>query len=525
MSRTLLIIVSAVALSALSTPAAMAETDCASLKGMSFPDTTLTNVETVPAGSPTLSGLGPQTGLPPFCRVRGILHPTADSVIRFEVWLPQEHWNGRLLNVGNGGFAGSIGYTQMASNLKRGYATAGSDAGHQAEAEDASWAYQHPEKIADFGYRAVHLTALLSKAVVKAFYARPQEKAYFDACSDGGREALMEAQRFPEDYDGILAGAPANNWTHMLANGLALTQATSRNPASYISSMKLPAITAAALNACDVQDGVKDGIISDPEHCRFDPAVLQCKTTEDNSCLTSPQVRSLRMIYSGSKDSKGAAIFPGLMPGDENPTWHDWVLGNAPAGASGANYMSGYFRYMVLNDPTWNPLTADVDAALQRAIDRTASDIDAVNPDLSRFAQHGGKLIIYHGWNDPAISPINSIQYLAKVQKAMGPEKADQAVRLYMVPGMEHCAGGPGPNIIGQLGFAGAAGEGTGALDLLQTWVETGKAPGPLLAIRSSATHEASDRIVRPVCAYPQQARYNGTGDPKVPGSFVCKAP
>jgi Tannase and feruloyl esterase len=525
MSRTVLLATSAAILLTLNAPAAFAATDCASLNGMTFPDATLTTAEAVTAGSLTLQGLEPQSSLPASCRVRVTLHPTTDSTIRFEVWLPQESWNGRLLNVGNGGFAGSISYGQMARNLRRGYATAGSDAGHQADAEDASWAYQHPEKIADFGYRAVHLTALLSKAVVRVYYDKPQEKAYFDACSDGGREALMEAQRFPEDYDGILAGAPANNWVHMLANGLALTQAISRNPAAYISSLKLPAITQAALNACDVLDGLKDGVVSDPERCRFDPAVLQCKGAEDSGCLTSPQVQALRMIYSGAKDSKGATIFPGLTPGDENPAWHDWVLGNAPAGASGTNYMSGYFRYMVLNDPTWNPLTADVDTVLQTAIDRSAKDVDAIDPDLSRFAAHGGKLIMYHGWNDPAISPLNSVQYLGDVQRAMGSAKADDTVRLYMVPGMEHCAGGPGPNIIGQLGFVGAEGEGTGAMDLLRIWVERGKAPGPILAVKVTGTREAPVRIVRPVCAYPQEAKYNGSGDPKTPESFTCKTP
>jgi Tannase and feruloyl esterase len=525
MSRTALLITSAAILLAFGTSSAFAASDCASLKGMTIPDATVTAAEAVTTGSLTLEGAEPLTSLPPFCRVRVTLHPTTDSAIQFEVWLPQEAWNGRLLNVGNGGFAGSISYGQMARNLKRGYATAGSDAGHVAGGEDASWAYQHPEKIVDFGYRAVHLTALLSKTVVKAYYTKPEQKAYFDACSDGGREALMEAQRFPEDYDGILAGAPANNWAHMLVNGLALIQATSLDPAAYISSLKLPAITQAALNACDMLDGLKDGVVSDPERCHFDPAVLQCKAAEDSSCLTAPQVKALRMLYSGAKDSKGVTIFPGLMPGDEDPTWHDWVLGDAPAGSGGANYLSGYMRYMVLNDPTWNPLTADVDASLQTAINRRGHDLDAIDPDLSRFAAHGGKLIMYHGWNDPAISPLNSVQYVAEVKRTMGSAKADDVVRLYMVPGMEHCAGGPGPNFFGQLGLPAADGDGTGAMDMLQIWVEQGKAPGPILAVKSTGTQKAPVRIVRPICPYPQQTMYDGKGDPNIPGNFACKAP
>ena len=502
--------------------AAFAANDCAGLKALTLPDTTLTAADPVAAGGLTLPNGPSRKDMPAFCRVTGILHPTADSVIRFEVWLPQAGWNGRLLNVGNGGFAGSIAYGQMAGNLVRGYATAGSDAGHQAEAEDASWAYHHPEKIADFGYRAVHLTALRSKDLVKAFYGQPQKTAYFDACSDGGREALMEAQRFPEDYDGILAGAPANNWVHMLAAGIAIAKITTLNPTAYISSMKLPAINRASLAACDAQDGLKDGIVSDPAHCNFDPAVLLCKGLDDVSCLTSPQVGSLRAFYAGAHDAGGAEIFPGLLPGDENPIWHDWLLGNAP---SGSNYGSGFFRYMVYSDPTWQALTANTAEALKLATERVGKDIDATDPDLRPFAARGGRLIVYHGWNDPAISPWNTINYAKQVNATMGAERAASVMRVYLVPGMEHCINGPGPNVLGQLSLPGANGEGTGALDLLQAWVENGKAPGIILALKTSGTKEAPIKTVRPLCPWPQAAKYDGSGDPKVPGSFACVAP
>lgn len=502
---------------------ALAATDCASLKALALPETTITSAVSVAAGGLTELPSTQREKLPAFCRVSGILRPTADSVIRFEIWLPQESWNNRIVDVGNGGFGGSIGYAQMAGNIARGYATAGSDAGHQANAEDASWAYRHPEKIIDFGWRAVHLTALRSKDIVKAFYGQPQKTAYFDSCSDGGREALMEAQRFPEDYDGILAGAPANNWVHMLSGGIPVTQAIMLDPAAYISSLKLPAITKAALAACDAQDSVKDGIISDPAHCNFDPAVLLCKGMDDVTCLTAPQVASLRAIYAGGKDSSGATIFPGLKSGDEAPIWHDWILGNAPSG--GSNYLTGFFRYMVMNDPMWQPLTADADKSLQRAMDRTAKDVNATNPDLSRFAAHGGKLIIYHGWNDPAISPLNSINYYKQVEQAMGAEKTSGSIRLYLVPGMEHCTNGPGPNVFGQLSLPSADGEGSGAMDKLQLWVERGKAPDILLAVKAGGTREAPVHIVRPLCPFPQQQKYNGTGDPSVPASFSCVAP
>ncbi len=510
-------------LSFLTAPAAFAVTGCASLKTLALPDTTITAAQTIAPSDDfdkapaTLKGK-----LAAFCRVTGILHPTDDSVIRFEVWMPQDGWNNRIVDVGNGGFGGSIGYQQMAGNLMRGYATAGSDAGHQAEAEDASWAYHHPEKIADFGYRAVHLTALRSKDIVKAFYGQAQKTAYFDACSDGGREALMEAQRFPEDYDGILAGAPANNWVHMLSNGLALVQTMQKDPASYISSLKLPAINRASLAACDANDGLKDGIVSDPAHCNFDPGVLLCKGLDDVSCLTAPQVASLRALYAGGKNADGTTIFPGLLPGDENPIWHDWILGNAPGGS---NYTSGFFRYMVLNDPVFQPLTADVSRSLRVAMERTSEPIDSTDPDLSRFAARGGKLIIYHGWNDPAISPWNTVNYFTSVQKTMGAQRTASTVRLYMVPGMEHCANGPGPNSFGQLSFPGAEGEGSGALDKLRTWVETGEAPGIILAAKVAGTREAPVRTVRPLCPYPQQQMYDGKGDPRLPASFTCAQP
>src|SRR5580698_5312476 len=245
--------------------------NCDAIQDLKLPDTTITLAERVSSGDLDAPGLAaPLRELPVFCRVTGILSPTADSKIHFEVWMPEKDWNQRLLGVGNGGFAGSIGYEQLAGNLRRGFATSGSDAGHFGESEDASWAFGHPEKIADFGWRAVHLTAERAKDVVKAYYGEPAGKSYFDSCSDGGREALMEAQRFPEDYDGILAGAPANAWTHLLSSGVGLAQSTIGDPRGYISSLKLPAIQRAALAACDAPDGVKDGILNDPDKCHFD---------------------------------------------------------------------------------------------------------------------------------------------------------------------------------------------------------------------------------------------------------------
>ena len=494
--------------------------DCPALARLSLPDTTIETATDVQAGSFTPPYDAMLTDLPAFCRVAGVLHPTPDSHIRFEVWLPAAEWNHKLLGTGNGGFAGSIYYKQMGGNLHRGYATLGTDTGHQADAQDASWAYRHPEKITDFGYRALHLTTVNAKAIIAAYYGAAASKSYFDSCSDGGREALMEAQRFPEDYDGILAGAPANYWSHLVASGLDVEKLMLLDPAGYISSMKLPAITAAVLAACDEKDGLKDGILNDPRECRFDPGTLLCKQGDALSCLTAPQVATLRKLYAGGFDSHGKLIFPGTMPGDEASAWPSWIIGEGP-GAS--HYLENYFRYMVYNDTTWNALTVNIDQAVKDSDRTMAPVLNSTDPDLSRFAARGGKLILYHGWNDPAISPLNTIAYYGQVQTTMGADKAADFLRLYMVPGMEHCIGGPGPSNFGQFGVPTAKGPTFGAFSALEAWVEHGTVPQEIIATKYSAAHKPE--MTRPLCPYPQVAKYAGAGDVNDAGSFRCSAP
>ena len=501
-----------------STPAQAA--DCNALAQLALPDTTISTAELVTGGSFTPPYGAPLTGLPAFCRVSGILHPTSDSVIRFEVWMPEKDWNHRFLGTGNGGFAGSISYGQLGDSLKRGFATAGTDTGHQADAEDASWAYKHPEKITDFGYRALHLTTQRAKTIIDNFYGGPPTKSYFDSCSDGGREALMEAQRFPDDYDGILAGAPANNWTKLVSATVDESKVFIGNPAAYIPSVKLPAITAAVLAQCDAQDGLKDGILNDPRACHFDPEVLLCKQDDELSCLTAPQIASLKKIYAGGTDDEGHLIFPGLMPGDEEHLWKSWLVGNGPGVSL---YTKNYFRYMVFDDPNWEALTADTDQAVHAADQKTAHALNATDPDLSRFAARGGKLILYHGWNDPAISPLNTVHYYGQVQAKMGNRKAASFVRLYMVPGMGHCTGGPGATSFGQFGLTTAKGPKYGIFDALETWREQGTAPDTIIATKYGAASKVE--MTRPLCPYPQLAKYNGTGDPNDSASFACTAP
>lgn len=501
--------------------------DCAALSSAALPDTTITAARLVPSGSFTPPYGNTLDKLPTFCRVAGVIKPTPDSYIGFEVWMPESGWNGKYLGVGNGGFAGSIGYNSMGANLKRGYATAGTDTGHEGDAEDASWAYKHPEKVIDFGYRALHLTTANAKRLIGSFYSRPAVHSYFDSCSDGGREALMEAQRFPADFDGILAGAPANDWTHMLAAGVDVGRAIYGDPSGYIPSIKFPAIGAAVLAACDAQDGVKDSILTDPTRCHFDPSVLLCKDRETRSCLTAPQIVSLKKLYAGGHDSRGRQVFPGFVPGAEDGRggWVPWLIGSGPGGSSGSVYVQNYFRYMVFDDPVWNPLTADVQAVEHSADEKTAQALNATDPNLRPFQARGGKLILYHGWNDPAISPLNTVNYYKSVLAELGARNAQNFVRLYMVPGMQHCFGGPGPSSFGQLGTTTAKGSEHGIYDALEAWVEKGEAPGAVVATKYVEDNSTKGvRMTRPLCPYPQVARYKGAGDTNDSASFECAA-
>jgi feruloyl esterase len=497
--------------------------DCDSLAQAKLPQTIIQTAQSVPAGAFTPPVGEPIKQVSAFCRITGVITPSSDSYIRFEVWLPESNWNGKYLGVGNGGFAGVIGYQSMANNVNQGYATAATDTGHQGEAADASWAFHHPEKIIDFGYRGVHLTTTNAKALVKEFYQKSPAHSYFSSCSDGGREALMEAQRFPSDFDGILAGAPANYWTHLVANGIGVSQSLV-SPEGYISSLKIPAIHKAALAACDAQDGVKDGIINDPSRCRFDPSVLLCKGVESVSCLTAPQIQSLRALYGGSKDSQGKSIFPGYMPGSEDG-WGQWVIGIGPGGSFGYVYLENYFRYMVFDDPRWNILNATISDAIRRADEKTAQALNATNPDLRPFQSRGGKLILYHGWNDQAISPLNTIRYYKAVEKTMGDRTASEFVRLYMVPSMQHCGGGPGPNAFGQSGPAKASGPDSNVFSALEQWVENGKAPMQITATKYAEDISSKGVVMtRPLCPYPELAKFKGSGSTSEAANFTCAA-
>jgi len=509
-----------------------ATNSCEALAKLALPQAKITSAESVAAGALAIPGMANSAqataivkSLPAFCRIAVVSTPTADSDIKIEVWLPAANWNGKFQGQGNGGFAGAIDYRSMGVAITQGYASASTDTGHTAAAggPSATWALGHPEKITDFGYRAIHLMTQIAKSLVAAYYGSNPQHSYFSACSNGGRQALMEAQRYPEDYDGIIAGAPANYWIHLLAAGIWNTQSLALNPASYISAKKLPAIASAVNDACDKLDGVADGILNDPRQCHFDPNVLLCKEGDADSCLTAPQISALKKIYEGAHDSHGKLIYPGFLPGAElgGNGWANWVTGSTPQTSLGFEFGAGFFANMVYGKADWDILHANLDDAVSAADQKMAPVLNSTDPNLAAFKSRGGKLIIYHGWNDPAISALNTINYYNSVISKMGQQNVDAFVHVYMIPGMQHCAGGPGADNFGA-GISSTPTDAQHSLQLsLEQWVEKGAAPTTVIATKF-AQGTRTPTMTRPLCAYPQSAKYDGKGDPNSAASFTC---
>ncbi|MGE5724992.1 MAG: tannase/feruloyl esterase family alpha/beta hydrolase [Acidobacteriota bacterium] len=508
---------------------------CERLAKLALPKVKITSAEMVAAGgftapknlSPWLRGeAGFFKKVPPFCRVTAVARPSADSDIKIEVWMPVRGWNGRFQGQGNGGFAGEIDYHLMGIAVRDGYTSAGTDTGHAASGTDARWALGHPEKVADFGYRAIHQMTRVGKATAQEFYGRRPQHSYFASCSNGGRQALMEAQRFPADYDGVIAGAPANFWTHLLASALSGMQASTLNPASYIPASKLPAIAAAVNTACDAQDGVADGILNDPRPCNFDPASLVCKDSDSDKCLTRAQAKTLKELYAGAHDSQGREIYPGLLPGAElgDGGWKTWIAGDKPGKSLMFDFGNGYFANLVYDNAGWDYKTAKLDRAVKAADAKTAGLLNATDPNLKRFQARGGKLIIYHGWNDPAISPLNTINYYQQVVSTMGGQAADSFMRLYMVPGMQHCFGGPGADSFGEPGTTVPKDPGHDMQLAVEQWVEKGTTPGAIVASKHVNDEDPAKgvKMTRPLCPYPQAPKFKGAGDPNRASSFEC---
>jgi feruloyl esterase len=482
----------------------MAAASCESLASLKLADTTITTAESVAAGAFTPPGGrggrgAAQSDLPAFCRVAATLKPSSDSDIKIEVWLPASNWNGKLQAVGNGAFNGAIGYPAMMTALRAGYATTGTDTGHVGGSGE--FALGHPEKVIDFGYRSEHEMTVKAKAIISAFYDNPVKYAYWNGCSAGGRQAMKEAQKYPADFDGIIAGSPGLDWTGRAAGALRIAQVT-KDEASRISAAKAQLIHKAVLEACDAIDGIKDGVIDNPKRCKFDPGVLECKGADDATCLTKAQAQTARLIYMSPVNPKTKREITGLEPGSE--------LGWTDMGWTGSARSTGLdqFRFIVFKDPTWDVDKFNFETDIVRAEETDANTINALDPNLKPFFDRGGKLIQYHGWNDPQISPGNSVQYYQRVANVIGGvAKVQASHRLFMAPGMGHCGGGEGPNTFDMMAA-------------LEQWVENRKAPDQIIA---SHTRDGKVDRARPLCPYPQVAAYKGSGSTDEAANFVCK--
>jgi feruloyl esterase len=476
---------------------------CERLKTQSLPQATITAAEFRPAGAaPTARGRGAST-LPAHCRVAVVLTPSSDSHIEMELWMPAENWNGKFLAVGNGGWAGNIETAAMATALSRGYATASNDTGHNRSAgPDGAFALGHPEKVVDFGYRAMHEMAVKSKALVQAFYRQAPRLSYYQGCSTGGRQGLSEAQRYPEDFDAIIAGAPVYNQTRLHAAQMSMYIDMLKEPASILSNAKKNAVANAVQGACDELDGVKDGLISKPQQCRFDPNVLLCRAGDADTCLTAAQVQTAKKAYGPITLKSGELVYPPHSFGYETG-WRMMTAGGTPPSLPGDS-----FRILGHQDPNWDLLSFKLDDDLALALKNGGNDIDAINPDLAKFKARGGKLILYHGWADPGPAPENTINYVTAVNTRVGGDNSDW-MRLFLLPGVGHCGGGNGPD---QADY----------LTALEKWREGGTAPAQIVASRNRG---GQADMTRPLCPYPQVAKYSGTGDTNDAKNFVCSAP
>jgi feruloyl esterase len=483
---------------------------CESLAGLTLSNASITSAKTIPAGGFVPPGAGGPAAAPAdraykelqaFCRVAATLKPTSDSDIKVEAWLPIAGWNGKFQAVGNGGLAGVISYSALAAAVGGGYASASTDTGHVGGS--ATFAVGHPEKIIDFGYRSLHEMTVQAKAIVDAFYGSGPKASFWNGCSQGGRQAINEAMRYPGDYNGIIAGAPSVGQALLHAVRLSLNRTANRTPESYIPPEKYPAIHEAALQACDAADGVMDGLIQSPLHCRFDPKVLQCKGADSASCLTEPQVETARALYAPVADAKTGRVFfpPLLLPGSELG-WGT-LASQQPYGTA----VEG-LKYLVFKDSSWDVSRFDLAVDADRAVRMDAGVIGLADPDLKPFFARGGKLLMYQGWADPQMPAMNTVTYFNSVVNVAGSQVVGKSIQLYMVPGMGHCQGGPGTDQFDKM----AAIEG---------WVATGTAPEYLPG--SHATAGKVDRT-RPVCPYGRSAHWNGTGSTNDAVNFSCVA-
>lgn len=486
--------------------------DCGRLAALALPDAKISAAEAVAPGAfapppspfPPMPGMPPVSykGLPGFCRVTATLTPTSDSDINIEVWLPAAAWNGKFVGVGNGVWAGSIGYFSMIEPLMRGYAVAATDTGHIGNGMDADFAIGHPQKLIDFGYRAVHEMTVKAKMLIAAFYGHGPSLSLWVSCSTGGRQGLMEAFRFPGDYDGISAMAPANPMTALMIQTLWTGYAALKTPANAVPPPKLAAVYKAFVAKCDMVDGAKDGIVGDPERCGFDPGALRCKGKDGPECLTAAQVATMRAVYAGVRDPRThARIFAGFAPGSE------MQVGLLMMGPEPFPVATSYMRDLVFKDPKWDFRKFDYGRDTDAARDAGADVLDVPPGGLKAFFARGGKLLLSHGWSDGLIPAPNTIGFYKAVQSTLDAKTASSSVRLFMLPGVCHCGGGDGPFLFDALGT-------------IDAWAAGGAAPESILAMRPPGAPVLS----RPLCAYPRVARYSGKGDMADAANFACVA-
>lgn len=507
---------------------ATAQTPCDQLK-LSYPDVSVTSITFVPAGPfvaptsaiPTIPSPGPvgpvgaaaakgkapaagrggapaAASVPAYCRVMMILKPSSDSLIEAAMFLPADNWNGKLQVVGNGGWAGSVSYPAMAAALREGYATASNDTGHRANdmGGGGMFALGHPEKVTDFAYRAMHETVVKAKLIAAAFYGKGPKYSYYNGCSTGGRQGLIEATRFPEDFDAISAGAPANPHVHLHASGVERSMELMKNNAP-LTQAKVDALHKAVMGQCDGLDGVKDGIISHMDKCHFDFASLLCKGIDGPACLTQPELKTVNIVYGDVKTQKGEVVWTGYPLGTEPGSLRSVPI--APGGTFDVIRILGH------QDANYDWHNFDLDKELILA---DKAGIDVLTYDLSAFKKHGGKLLLYHGLADSTIPPGHTVLYYNEVLKTMG-KNQDDWMKLYLEPGMGHCSGGPGADQFNKMG-------------VIERWREAGQAPDTIIASHVTGT---SVDMTRPLCAYPKVPAYSGVGSTNDAASFSCKAP
>ena len=481
--------------------------DCESLIQVDLPQAQIVAATVVPAGvfePPGRNTLTPSRArraepLPEHCSVKLLLQPTAGSQINVELWLPLSDWNGKFLAVGNGGWAGSIqGYGDMQEALRRGYATAGTDTGHSAEDGPAGqFALGQPEKLVDFAYRAVHDMAVKSKRLINAFYGPPLEYSYFKGCSTGGRQAVMAAQRYPGDFDGIIAGALANRHIHMHTVGANRTIELTRHPERGLSEAKAALVNDSVMAQCDT---FGEGFVNDPRQCKVDFAALACTETDRASgavCLEPAQLQTVNEFYDGVRYDDGTLVFSGQALGNPIPA----LQGSAEGPGS---FAFDTIRILGFQDPEYDWQDFDLDRDLP-LIDAAVGWVDATDPDLRAFKAHGGKLLLYAGWRDTGITPENTVLYYESVREELGAEQ-DDWMRLFLAPGMGHCRGGPGINTFD-------------TLSALEQWRESGIAPAQLDGSNPQTG------ATRPLCSYPASAQYTGTGVVSDAANWICATP